>query len=422
MKKLLFLALVLIMAFVLAAPALAAAVPAGFTGGTVVNIDKNGYDSFAGKEITANNSSTVFDNFSFVADNKTLNAWYINVTDDISGTLEVAYKVGSSYSIVTFAINGAGKYYIADSRGSNGANMVKIGAFVKNDVVKKPLYVAAGVAWVSLNYREFYVGDPIDYSAFWVEGNEKYPGFYQPRVGIYYLVYQDIDGNLKTLLEPDIFPDTVFDPPQGAILDHPGRTDITLTYKGIAFSTDYNDYYNFVINDPDYDPALHEGITLEEYINSLFLGLLSDEGFVTFHTWVNVKEPVAHVHNYVREDEVDLNSGMPQFKYVCECGDEYFVPAYFLEIYGPGSIWGEWTGYVADGDSLTFDNIYEDRFFVYVSDKQYGNQVSPTGYFGLQDGVPYTGCAFDNNGDFSDWYYLEWDGVDTLTIKFIFAG
>jgi len=63
--------LVLTMLLVIAIPALAA--PSGFIGGTVVTIDK----------------------FSFIADNKTLNAWYINVTDDIKGTLEVAYKSGS---------------------------------------------------------------------------------------------------------------------------------------------------------------------------------------------------------------------------------------------------------------------------------------------------------------------------------------
>jgi hypothetical protein len=129
MKKLLSLALVLTMVLVLAVPALAEAAPAGFVSGTVVTIDKKGYDSFDGMEITANNSTTVFDNFSFVADNKALNAWYINVTDDINGTLEVAYKVGSSYYIVTFDIAGAGKYFIADSKGSNGANMAKIGDF-----------------------------------------------------------------------------------------------------------------------------------------------------------------------------------------------------------------------------------------------------------------------------------------------------
>ncbi|MCL1974858.1 MAG: hypothetical protein FWG61_01690, partial [Firmicutes bacterium] len=125
MKKLLSIALVLTIVLAFAVPAITA--PAGFSGGTVIAIDKKGYDNFIGLEITANNSITNFNNFSFIADNKTLNAWYINVTENIKGTLEVAYKVSSAYYIVTFNIVGPGKYWIADSKGSKGANMVKIG-------------------------------------------------------------------------------------------------------------------------------------------------------------------------------------------------------------------------------------------------------------------------------------------------------
>jgi len=145
MKKLLSLALVLTIVLMLIVPAMAAT-PNGFITGDVTRIDKTGYNNFTGKEITANNSVTKFDNFSFVADNKTLNAWYIDVTDDISGTLEVAYKVGSAYSVVTFDIDGAGKYWIADSRGSTGANMVKIGAFVEKGEAEpvSELYIIAG--------------------------------------------------------------------------------------------------------------------------------------------------------------------------------------------------------------------------------------------------------------------------------------
>ena len=133
MKKSISLALVLTIVLAFAVPAMAAA-PAGFTGGTVVIIDKNGYNKFVGTEITANNSTKAFDNFSFIADNKTLNAWYINVTKDISGTLEAAYKVGSAYYIVTFDIDGPGKYWIGDSKGNNGINMVKIGVFIATPI------------------------------------------------------------------------------------------------------------------------------------------------------------------------------------------------------------------------------------------------------------------------------------------------
>jgi len=146
MKKFLSLALALTMVITLAVPIMAA--PSGFIAGKVVAINKNAYDSFKGKEITANNSSVAFDKFSFIADNKTLNAWYINVTDSIRGELEVAYKIGSQYYIVTFDINGAGKYFIADSRGSDGASMAKIGEF-KGAGKKEP------VTTISIIYQPF---------------------------------------------------------------------------------------------------------------------------------------------------------------------------------------------------------------------------------------------------------------------------
>ena len=130
MKKAIYLALALALSLSFTVPASAsAAAPSGFIGGTVAAADKNGYDGFVGREITANNSTAAFDGFTFVADNKILNAWYVNVAAGMLGTLEAAYKIGGSYYIVTFDIDGAGKYWIADSRGGCGANMVKIGAF-----------------------------------------------------------------------------------------------------------------------------------------------------------------------------------------------------------------------------------------------------------------------------------------------------
>jgi hypothetical protein len=134
MKKLLPLIFAITMVLALAVPAMAVT-PSGFISGTVATIDKKGYDGFSGKEITANNSTTTFNGFSLVADNKTLNTWYINVTSDINGTLDVAYKVGNAYYIVTFDIDGPGKYRIADSKGNAGANMAKVGAFVEAEIV-----------------------------------------------------------------------------------------------------------------------------------------------------------------------------------------------------------------------------------------------------------------------------------------------
>ena len=128
MKKILSLALVALTLFAFAIPVLTLG-SAGFISGTVVSIDKSGYDNFKGTELTANNNNADFGGFSFIADNKILNAWYINVADDIIGSLEVAYKVGNQYYVVSFDIDGVGKYWIADSRSGSGVNMVKVGAF-----------------------------------------------------------------------------------------------------------------------------------------------------------------------------------------------------------------------------------------------------------------------------------------------------
>jgi len=169
MKKILSIALTLMMMFALAAPVFAAtAVPPLFFGGTVQAIDKKGYDCFDGFEITSNNCSAKFDKFSLIADNKTLCAWYIDVAEDISGSLEVAYKVGSQYYIVTFAINGPGKYRIADSKGGEGANMVKVGAFEETEIAhthvyqceftydREYLYVDSGITRYYTEYRLLY--------------------------------------------------------------------------------------------------------------------------------------------------------------------------------------------------------------------------------------------------------------------------
>ena len=185
MKKLISFALVLTIVLAFVVPAMAA--NSGFIGGTVASINKSGYDSFDGKQITSNNSVTQFDNFRFVADNKILNAWYIDVTDDISGALKVAYKVGSAYYVVTFDIDGAGKYWIADSRGSTGANMVKIGAFKEKSAVEFG-YVNFWINWVfdpDINpnmtyelFREIYDSGAFDFNVHFTNGYGDVPSGY----------------------------------------------------------------------------------------------------------------------------------------------------------------------------------------------------------------------------------------------------
>jgi hypothetical protein len=130
MKKTQLLTLVLAMVLAFSITAFAAT-PQGFVAGNVTKIDKKSFDSFVETKITPNNSTTNFSSYTVVADNKVMNSWYVNVTDpELKGTLIVAYKISSEYFLKSFRINGTGKYWIGDSRGSNGVNMVKIGKFI----------------------------------------------------------------------------------------------------------------------------------------------------------------------------------------------------------------------------------------------------------------------------------------------------
>ena len=242
MKKLLSLALVLTMVLALAVPAMAAA-PAGFITGEVTQIDKKGYDKFAGIEITANNSIKKFDGFNFVADNKTANAWYIDVTDDISGTLEAAYKIGSAYYVVTFNIDGVGKYWIADSKGSNGANMVKIGALHIHDyigAVTDPTCLEDG--WTTYTCEcgdSYYVPIP-------ALGHD----FYQEAVG----ANCDADGYIDTLCNRCDYKDREILPALGHNYVGVVTKEPTCAEKGVKTYTcsRCSDTYNeFILDRPD---------------------------------------------------------------------------------------------------------------------------------------------------------------------------
>ena len=145
-RKILSFAIVIIMVLALALPSFAA--PAGYltAGNNIVKTDKKGYDSFTGKEYSSNNSNwTIANGVKLVSDNKTKNAecWYFDVADGVKGTIEVAYKISSNYYIASFAIDGAGKYYIGDAKGNNGVNMVKVGAFVEPPITD-PIVVNLG--------------------------------------------------------------------------------------------------------------------------------------------------------------------------------------------------------------------------------------------------------------------------------------
>ena len=165
MKRLISIVLIFTMALALAAP-MAAGAPNGFITGVATQIVKNDYDHFTGIEITSNNSVTKFDGFNFVADNKTYYAWYIDVIGDLKGTLESAYKSGPDYYNVVFEINGAGRYWIGDSKGGNSVNMVKIGAFQPHVHVYTAVVTPPGCKEENFGYTTYtcvcgdsYIGD-----------------------------------------------------------------------------------------------------------------------------------------------------------------------------------------------------------------------------------------------------------------------
>jgi hypothetical protein len=280
MKKIL--ALSLLLAMVLSFTGTAFATPSDFIGGTVASIDKKAYDNFDGPEISANNSAMNFDNFSFISDNKTLNAWYIDVAEDISGELEVAYKISNNYFIVTFDVDGPGKYWIADSKGSNGATSAKIGEFTEAGAIPNlPLYLGAGFHWRPFLTKTYYVGDQVDYT---VSDEYTDPGFY-------FLEYEDTDG--KFVQAHPFCDDIFFDPVQGTILTELGIIRVRVTYKGIAFSKDIDAYCASLIKDEHLMESLQEAeLSLEDYIVEYLLWNLDDDGYLFLENIIIVNEVV----------------------------------------------------------------------------------------------------------------------------------
>lgn len=378
MKRLLSLALVLALAFALAVPALAvtasaapATASAGFIDGTVAIIDKKGYDNFDGKEINANNSSVVFDNFSFIADNKTLNALYINVTEDINGTLEVAYKIGNNYYVVTFGIDGPGKYWIADSKGGNSANVVKIGAFIETEEVNELLTMNIWIGWKCVD------------------------GF----------------GGMTEDEEWDLLLD---------ILDSGVFDFVTYLTNG----------YGEVFGMKSFSIPFGEGEAVEFKIDPVS-GTFEYDGYI-YTWWLNWFDGTAGIELNDDGDGVSFSADpadSPAVYYQGADGIWYYEvtlgfgfaidrepiaqpKTYFLEIYAPGSIWGEWTAYLESGGSMVFDQYDPDEiYFVVVSEEEYGDQIAgPVHFWVYQDRFE---CS-----DYNPWFDFDWDGGNVLIITF----
>lgn len=145
MKKVIATILSLALALAVAVPAIAN-IPNGFEDGERIQISKTIYDEFAATKESANNKivKNVGDvaGIDFVCSNK--EGWYLNVTDELDGTIEVAYKIGSEYFTVAFKIDGTGMFYVGDGSGKNGINHAKVGEFVEKVPDTTPVTVNLG--------------------------------------------------------------------------------------------------------------------------------------------------------------------------------------------------------------------------------------------------------------------------------------
>ena len=104
-----------------------------------VSITRDQYNAFGGTRHTSNNDTrSLGEGITFVADNRNFNEWYIRVTADIAGTIEVAYQISNRHYARTIEINGPGRYIIGDSRGPNGLNEIRLGGFISTYIPTPP--------------------------------------------------------------------------------------------------------------------------------------------------------------------------------------------------------------------------------------------------------------------------------------------
>jgi hypothetical protein len=158
MKKFLTVLLVALMVLAITLPAFA----------NPVKVDKKAFDAFPAQKLTANNKVTGIGNFELVSDSKA--GWrLISNNAEIKGSIDVAYKIGSDYFVVTFKVDGKSSHYIGDGSGKNGVNMAKVGEFFPvASVGFIGWYVYAGtnsVGQTSIYWQDLYKGDKINWDA-----------------------------------------------------------------------------------------------------------------------------------------------------------------------------------------------------------------------------------------------------------------
>jgi len=84
------------------------------------------------EKLAANNSTVeIAEGVSLVSSSK--EGWRIVVDSDVSGSVEITYKIGSDYYETKVDISGPGEYYIGDGNGKNGINYVVVEKVVVED-------------------------------------------------------------------------------------------------------------------------------------------------------------------------------------------------------------------------------------------------------------------------------------------------
>ena len=101
----------------------------GFFEGYVSEISEGEYNSINIKEYSGNDNSIEVKGVGvFYFDNAYLNTWYLDVTEDIEGIIDIAYRIGLKYYNVRYTLNGPGMYRVGDS---GTVKAVKIGTLEK---------------------------------------------------------------------------------------------------------------------------------------------------------------------------------------------------------------------------------------------------------------------------------------------------
>ncbi|MCL1983308.1 MAG: amidohydrolase family protein [Clostridiales bacterium] len=309
----------------------------------VATVDKKVFDSY-GKDYTANNAVTrVTDYVTLRTDAK--DGWFVEVCDAFVGTVEIAYKVGSSYYTEVIEFDGTKTVYrFGDGSGKNGVNSVKFGkTVVMNPAADLVLY--NGVVQTMDDNRSFatavavsgdkivYVGNDVSATLFIGEGTQVrnlagqmvLPGFIDSHghaPGMY-------ASNVPSLfyVEPTLA--AVTEHIQNYIYANPNATGYWFNHLNVSIFADYK-----------------AGFPDKEWLDQFDTGATAKPIFcqdIAWHSWV-VNSKAMERANEVRANDITQN--MPRTSgYYAHLDADGWPTGYFVD----GMTIG--LGYIKDGNS-----------------------------------------------------------------------